>query len=165
MAIMNESKTNGLRIALPETREAEQLTLMVREQGAETVSCPLVSIVDVTDPTPLQAWLCRLVDTPFDDLEGCATFTEQRIAPGSSRFSSALLPSRERSRVAQSRHGRCANSVWYPTCGPRSRRPRVSSSCWRRMTSTIEGLACSSTRALQPGLSTFCRVPVRCLIR
>ncbi len=69
---MNESKIHGplhgRRIALPETREAERLALMVREQGAETVSCPLVSIVDAADPTPLQAWLRRFVDTPFDDL-------------------------------------------------------------------------------------------------
>jgi uroporphyrinogen-III synthase len=70
--IMNESKTHGplygRRIALPETREAERLALMVREQGAETVSCPLVSIVDAADPMPVQAWLHRFVDTPFDDL-------------------------------------------------------------------------------------------------
>ena len=71
-AMMNESKTHGplygLRIALPETREAARLALMFQEQGAETVSCPLVSIVDAADPTPLQAWLRGFVDTPFDDL-------------------------------------------------------------------------------------------------
>jgi uroporphyrinogen-III synthase len=70
--VLNESKTNGplygRRIALPETREAERLALMFRQQGAETVSCPLVSIVDAADPAPLQAWLRRFVDTPFDDL-------------------------------------------------------------------------------------------------
>jgi uroporphyrinogen-III synthase len=71
-AIMSESNTHGLlygqRIALPEAREAERLALMIREQGAETVSCPLVSIVDAADPAPVQAWLRRFVDTPFDDL-------------------------------------------------------------------------------------------------
>ena len=70
--MLNESKTHGplygRRIALPETREAARLALMFRQQGAETVSCPLVSIVDAADPTPLQAWLRRFVDTPFDDL-------------------------------------------------------------------------------------------------
>jgi uroporphyrinogen-III synthase len=69
---MDKSKTcgplRGRRIALPETREAERLALMLQEQGAETVSCPLVAIVDVADPAPVQAWLRRFIETPFDDL-------------------------------------------------------------------------------------------------
>ena len=68
---MDESKTcgplHGRRIALPETREAERLALMLQEQGAETVSCPLVAIVDIADPAPVHAWLRRFVETPFDD--------------------------------------------------------------------------------------------------
>lgn len=59
---------HGRRVALPETREAERLALMLREQGAETVSCPLVAIVDAADPAPLIAWLGRLIEAPFDDL-------------------------------------------------------------------------------------------------
>jgi uroporphyrinogen-III synthase len=69
---MDESKTygplHGRRIALPETREAERLALMLQEQGAETLSCPLVAIVDLVDPAPVHAWLRRFVETPFDDL-------------------------------------------------------------------------------------------------
>jgi uroporphyrinogen-III synthase len=69
---MDESKTygplHGRRIALPETREAERLALMLQEQGAETVSCPLVAIVDVADPAPVHAWLRRFIDTPCNDL-------------------------------------------------------------------------------------------------
>jgi uroporphyrinogen-III synthase len=58
---MDESKTYGplhnRRIALPETRQAERLALMLREQGAETLGCPLVAIVDFVDPAPVHAWL------------------------------------------------------------------------------------------------------------
>ena len=69
---MDESKTcgplHGRRIALPETREAERLALMLQEQGAETLSCPLVAVIDLADPAPVHAWLRRFIETPFDDL-------------------------------------------------------------------------------------------------
>jgi uroporphyrinogen-III synthase len=58
----------GRRIALPETREAERLAAMLRQQGAEVVSCPLVAIVDAPDPAPVAAWLARFIATPCDDL-------------------------------------------------------------------------------------------------
>jgi uroporphyrinogen-III synthase len=64
----NAGPLRGRRVALPETREAERLALMLQEQGAETVSCPLVAIVDAPDPAPLIAWLNRFVEAPFDDL-------------------------------------------------------------------------------------------------
>ncbi len=59
---------HGRRIALPEMREADRLALMLQELGAETVSCPLVAIVDAPDPAPLNAWLGRFGEAPFDDL-------------------------------------------------------------------------------------------------
>ena len=58
----------GRRIALPETREAERLAAMLRERGAEVVSCPLVAIVDMPDPAPVTAWLARFIAKPCDDL-------------------------------------------------------------------------------------------------
>lgn len=58
----------GRRIALPETREAERLAAMLRQQGAEVVSCPLVAIVDAADPTPIHAWLARFAANPCNDL-------------------------------------------------------------------------------------------------
>lgn len=58
----------GRRIALPETREAERLTAMLRRQGAEVVSCPLVAIVDAPDPAPIAAWLARFIGKPCDDM-------------------------------------------------------------------------------------------------
>ncbi|MGH7029518.1 MAG: uroporphyrinogen-III synthase [Stellaceae bacterium] len=59
---------HGRRIALPEAREADRLARMLEQQGAQTLSCPLVAIIDVPDPTPLIAWLRRFVEAPCDDL-------------------------------------------------------------------------------------------------
>jgi uroporphyrinogen-III synthase len=59
---------HGHRIALPEAREADRLAMMLAEQGAETLSCPLVAIVEPADPTPVTAWVDRFVAFPFDDL-------------------------------------------------------------------------------------------------
>lgn len=58
----------GRRIALPEAREAGRLAAMLRDQGAEVESCPLVAIVDALDPAPVAAWLARFIDEPCDDL-------------------------------------------------------------------------------------------------
>jgi uroporphyrinogen-III synthase len=58
----------GRRIALPEAREAERLAMMLGEQGAQTLSCPLVAIVEPADPAAVTAWVDRLVAVPFDDL-------------------------------------------------------------------------------------------------
>lgn len=58
----------GRKIALLETREAERLGRMLREQGAEIVSVPAVAIVDVADPAPVLAWIERFVVDPADYL-------------------------------------------------------------------------------------------------
>ncbi len=59
---------SGRRIALPETREAARLALMLQQHGAQTLSCPMVAIVDLADPAPALAWLRRFIERPFDDL-------------------------------------------------------------------------------------------------
>jgi uroporphyrinogen-III synthase len=59
---------HGRRIALLETREADRLAAMLREEGAEIVSCPAVAIVLPADPVPVLAWLGRFIAAPFDDL-------------------------------------------------------------------------------------------------
>jgi uroporphyrinogen-III synthase len=41
---------------------------MLEGEGAATLRCPLVSILDVADPAPVEAWLRRLVVGGFDDL-------------------------------------------------------------------------------------------------
>jgi uroporphyrinogen-III synthase len=55
----------GRRIALPETREIEQLARMLEQQGAEAIRCPMVAIKDAPDSEPVRQWLLRL---PFDDV-------------------------------------------------------------------------------------------------
>jgi uroporphyrinogen-III synthase len=65
---MTDLPLTGRRVALLETREAERLEAMLREQGADVVSCPAVGIVDLPDPAPVLAWLDRFIAQPCDDL-------------------------------------------------------------------------------------------------
>jgi uroporphyrinogen-III synthase len=58
----------GRRIVVPETRELDLFARMLEQHGADTVRCPLVSIHDVTDAAPVEAWLRRFIDEPPDDL-------------------------------------------------------------------------------------------------
>ncbi len=59
---------SGRTIALPETRELDRLASILEEDGATTLRCPLVAILDAPDPTPVDAWLRELAATGFDDL-------------------------------------------------------------------------------------------------
>src|SRR5256885_15444639 len=58
----------GRRIAILEHRELDRLGRMLEEQGAETLRCPPVAIVDAADPLPVEAWPRRAIAAPFDDL-------------------------------------------------------------------------------------------------
>jgi uroporphyrinogen-III synthase len=58
----------GRRIVVPESRELDLFARMLEEQGATTLRCPMVRIIDLDDPAPVQAWLRRLVDGRMDDL-------------------------------------------------------------------------------------------------
>ena len=58
----------GRCIALLETREADRLSQMFREQGATVVGCRAVAIVDVAEPAPVLAWLERFIAEPPDYL-------------------------------------------------------------------------------------------------
>lgn len=58
----------GRRIALLETREADRLAAMLREEGAEVIACPAVAITDPADPAPVIAWLHRFIAGSFNDL-------------------------------------------------------------------------------------------------
>jgi uroporphyrinogen-III synthase len=66
--MMTERPLSGRRIALLETREADRLAAMLRDEGADVVSCPAVAIVDPADPAPVMAWLDRFIAAPCDDL-------------------------------------------------------------------------------------------------
>jgi uroporphyrinogen-III synthase len=58
----------GRAIALPETRELDRLAQLLEEEGARTLRCPLVAILDAADERPVLAWLRALAAGEFDDL-------------------------------------------------------------------------------------------------
>ncbi len=64
----NEHKLSGRRIAVLEHRELDRLGGMLEAQGAETVRCPLIAIVDAADAVPVVEWLRRFIADPPDDL-------------------------------------------------------------------------------------------------
>ncbi len=68
MEAEQEKPLAGRRILVPESRELDLFARMLEERGAEAVRCPLVTIRDVGDPAPVEAWLQRLVAGALDDL-------------------------------------------------------------------------------------------------
>jgi uroporphyrinogen-III synthase len=58
----------GCRIVVPESRELDLFAAMLETQGATTLRCPMVAILDLEDPTAALAWLRRLAAGGFDDL-------------------------------------------------------------------------------------------------
>lgn len=59
---------SGRTVAVPETRELDRLASLLEADGATTLRCPLVAILDAPDPGPVNAWLRELVTRGFDDL-------------------------------------------------------------------------------------------------
>lgn len=59
---------NGKRIALAETRELDLLANMIEREGGAVLRCPLVSIVDVPDAAPVEAWLRRVIGGEYQDI-------------------------------------------------------------------------------------------------
>jgi uroporphyrinogen-III synthase len=59
---------SGRTIALPETRELDRLAQILEQDGATTLRCPLVAILDAPDPRPVDAWIDELCAVGFDDL-------------------------------------------------------------------------------------------------
>jgi uroporphyrinogen-III synthase len=58
----------GRRIVVPESRELDLFARMLEAQGAETLRCPMVTILDAEDPAPVEAWLKRFAAGKIDDL-------------------------------------------------------------------------------------------------
>ena len=52
-----DDKLRGRVIAIPESRELDVFAGLLTRRGAEVIRCPLVSILDAPDPTPVLAWL------------------------------------------------------------------------------------------------------------
>src|SRR6202790_3506552 len=61
-------RLNGYRILILETREEAQFSRLLAEQGADVLQCPMFTIRDAPDSAPIEAWIRRFIDKPFDDL-------------------------------------------------------------------------------------------------
>src|SRR5579871_3124549 len=61
-------RLNGYRILILETREEAQFSRLLTEQGADVLQCPMFAINDAPDPAPIEAWIRRGIEKPFDDL-------------------------------------------------------------------------------------------------
>jgi len=61
-------RLNGYRILIMESREEAQFSRLLADQGADVLQCPMFAINDVPDPTPVEAWIRRAIEMPFDDL-------------------------------------------------------------------------------------------------
>src|SRR5215469_8501639 len=61
-------RLSGYRILILETREEAQFSRLLAEQGADVLQCPMFSIEDAPDPAPVEAWIKRAIEQPFDDL-------------------------------------------------------------------------------------------------
>jgi uroporphyrinogen-III synthase len=61
-------RLNGYRILILETREEAQFSRLLTEQGADVLQCPMFTIHDAPDAAPIEAWIRRFTDKPFDDL-------------------------------------------------------------------------------------------------
>ncbi|HEY0848506.1 MAG TPA: uroporphyrinogen-III synthase [Bradyrhizobium sp.] len=61
-------RLNGYRILILETREEAQFSRLLSEQGADVLQCPMFTINDASDPAPIEAWIRRAIERPFDDL-------------------------------------------------------------------------------------------------
>jgi uroporphyrinogen-III synthase len=61
-------RLNGYRILILEAREEAQFSRLLADQGADVLQCPMFTIHDAPEPAPIEAWIRRFVDAPFDDL-------------------------------------------------------------------------------------------------
>ncbi|WP_315803551.1 uroporphyrinogen-III synthase [Bradyrhizobium sp. SZCCHNS3002] len=61
-------RLTGNRILILETREEAQFSRLLAEQGADVLQCPMFTIEDAPDPAPIEAWIRRCNERPFDDL-------------------------------------------------------------------------------------------------
>ena len=61
-------RLNGTRILILETREEAQFSRLLTEQDADVLQCPMFTIHDAPDPAPIEAWIRRAIERPFDDL-------------------------------------------------------------------------------------------------
>jgi uroporphyrinogen-III synthase len=56
----------GLKVALAEGRQLEDLAQMLEKEGAIPLRCPMVSILDAPDPAPVLDWIRELIAGQFN---------------------------------------------------------------------------------------------------
>jgi uroporphyrinogen-III synthase len=61
-------RLNGYRILIMETREEAQFSRLLSEKGADVLQCPMFTIRDAPDTAPIEAWIRRSIEAPYDDL-------------------------------------------------------------------------------------------------
>jgi uroporphyrinogen-III synthase len=61
-------RLTGYRILILESREGAQFSRLLVEQGADVLQCPMFTIRDAPDSAPIETWIRRFIDKPFDDL-------------------------------------------------------------------------------------------------
>lgn len=59
---------SGRVVALPETRELDLLVQLLQQQGARTLRCPLVGLLDAPDQEAIRQWLHELMSERLDDV-------------------------------------------------------------------------------------------------
>jgi uroporphyrinogen-III synthase len=61
-------RLDGYRILILESREEAQFSRLLTEQGADVVQCPMFTIHDAPNSAPIEAWIRRFIEKPYDDL-------------------------------------------------------------------------------------------------
>src|SRR5258706_14779920 len=61
-------RLDGYRILSLESREEAQFSRLLTEQGADVVQCPMFTIHDAPNSAPIEAWIRRFIEMPYDDL-------------------------------------------------------------------------------------------------
>jgi uroporphyrinogen-III synthase len=61
-------RLDGYRILILETREEAQFSRLLTEQGADVLQCPMFTIHDAPNSAPIEAWIHRFIEKPYDDL-------------------------------------------------------------------------------------------------
>jgi len=56
----------GFTIAVPEHRQLDEFVALLEQEGAATLRCPMVAIIDNPDYEPVLAWLRQLLAGNFD---------------------------------------------------------------------------------------------------
>src|SRR6185437_1137532 len=59
---------SDLTVLVPESRELDLFTIMLEEEGASVLRCPLVRILDLEETQESERWIRRLIAGEFQDV-------------------------------------------------------------------------------------------------